>query len=301
LASNIKNYKYKIKKIIIFYNNYRGLILKDFLKKRNYEVFSIITKKYLNPEIIENSKKENNIILINSLKSKKTYNFLKFYNADIFISAGFPHIFSKKFLKLPKFGIINLHAGKLPKYRGGSPLNWQIIKNEKNIGISIIKLNKGIDTGNIICTDSFKNIKNDTIKEVHRKANDAFKKLTIKALKFISINKKLYKQKLSRSYFFQRTEKDSRIDWNQDALSIYNFVRALSDPYKGAFTLIKNKKYRIYKCKEVNINPDIKPGKIFKKTGKKEIFIRCKKNSIKLINSDLFNKNIKYLNYETLE
>ena len=65
--------------------------------------------------------------------------------------------------------------------------------------------------------------------------------------------------------------------------------------------LIKNKKYRIYKCEEVKINPVIKPGNLFKKRGKKEIFIKCKKNSIRIISSDLLKRNIKNLNYETLE
>ena len=301
MLSKIKNNRHKIKKIIIFYNNYRGLILKDWLKKRKYDVFSIITKKFLNPEIIKKCKTDDNIMLINSLKNKKVYNFLKSFGADIFISAGFPHIFSKKFFKLSKHGIINLHAGKLPKYRGGSPLNWQIINNEKKIGISIIKVDEGIDTGNIICSDKFKNVRSDTIKEVHLKANNAFKKLTIKALELIKTNKRFNKQKLSNSYFFQREEKDSKIDWGKDALSIYNFVRALSSPYKGAFMLIKNKKYRIYKCEEVKINPVIKPGNLFKKRGKKEIFIKCKKNSIRIISSDLLKRNIKNLNYETLE
>ena len=301
MLGKIKNNRYKIKKIIIFYNNYRGLVLKDWLKKRKYNVFSVITTKFLNREIIKKCNNDRNILLINSLKNKKIYNFLESFNADIFISAGFPHIFGKKFFKLSKYGIINLHAGKLTKYRGGSPLNWQIINNEKEIGISVVKVDEGIDTGNIICSDTFKNIKSDTIKNVHLKANNAFKKLTIKALSIINTNKKFKKQKLSNSYFFQRREKDSKIDWNKDAQATYNFVRALSSPYKGAFTLIDNKKYRIHKCEEVKINPKIKPGSLFIKKGMKEIFIKCKKNSIKLINPDLLKENIKNFSYETLE
>jgi len=296
-----KKENYSIKKIIIFYNNYRGLIVKNTLNKRKYEVFSVITKKFLNPEILIKNKNEKNIMLINSLKDKKIFSFLKSFEADIFICAGFPHIFDKKFFKLSKHGIINLHAGKLPKYRGGSPLNWQIIKNEKRIGISVIKMDKGIDTGSIICSDNFKNLKNDSINEIHKKANNLFRNLTINALDIISKKKKLIKQKTSKSYFFQRTEKDSEINWNQDADSIYNFVRALSYPYNGAFLKIKNKKYRIYKCKEVKLNQNLKPGKIFKKKNKKEIFVKCKKNSIKLLTSDLIKKKINELNYETLE
>ena len=94
-------------------------------------MFSIITKKFLNPEIIKKCKTDDNIIFINSLKNKKVYDFLTSFGADIFISAGFPHIFSKKFFKLSKHGIINLHAGKLPKYRGGSPLIGKLLITKK--------------------------------------------------------------------------------------------------------------------------------------------------------------------------
>ena len=62
----------------------------------------------------------------------------------------FPYIFNKELLDTPKHGSINLHGGRLPKYRGGSPLNWQIINNEKYIGISIIQMDEGIDTGPIL-------------------------------------------------------------------------------------------------------------------------------------------------------
>lgn len=101
-------------------------------------------------------------------KSKKKY--------DVFVVAGFPHIFNQETLNLPKFGSINLHAGPLPKYRGGSPLNWQIINNEKKIGISIIKLNKKIDGGKILIKKYFDLGKNQNILNAHKKVNILFKK-----------------------------------------------------------------------------------------------------------------------------
>ena len=77
---------------------------------------------------------------------------LRGLNSDIFLIAGYPQIFEKKIFSLPKVMSINLHGGPLPEFRGGSPLNWQIINGRRKIGISLIKINSKIDGGKIIDT-----------------------------------------------------------------------------------------------------------------------------------------------------
>ena len=115
---------------LVFLNNIRGLnIIKLFSKKKmNFE--AVITTKNLNKKILQDLKKlKVRHIIIKNCKNLKE-NLKKKY--DVFVVAGFPHIFNQETLNLPKFGSINLHAGPLPKYRGGSPLNWQIINHELN-------------------------------------------------------------------------------------------------------------------------------------------------------------------------
>ena len=75
---------------------------------------------------------------------------------------------------MTKYGLLNCHAGKLPEYRGGSPLNWQIINNEKYFGISVIKINKDIDKGDIVKEKKFKLYTKYTIKDLHKIANNNF-------------------------------------------------------------------------------------------------------------------------------
>ena len=117
-----------INKIALFYNNLRGHYLFEKLQSQGYQITKIIAKKNLNHQILKKSK---NHKIIKNLKSKKFLKFIHTNDFDVFILAGFPYIFSPKLISLPKFGIINLHGGKLPKYRGGSPLSWQIINDEK--------------------------------------------------------------------------------------------------------------------------------------------------------------------------
>ena len=271
----------KITKILIFYNNYRGLNLSKFLSNKGFDIYNIITQKFLNKKIIKKINKKK-LKVINNLKGKYLFNFIRKRNFDLIILAGFPHIFGKKFFNVSKYGIINLHAGKLPKYRGGSPLVWQILNNEKKIGISIIKINKKLDQGEIICKTEFKNSKNDNIMEIQKKANKLFLNLTLKAINNIHQKKPLLKQASSKSYFNQRNDKDGLINFDRSNQDVFNLVRSQTVPYKGAFFFKKRKKYRLHECKMANLNPKIKSGEIFKLNTKKEIFIKCKSKSIKI-------------------
>ena len=279
-TNNPKNLK--INKIVIFFNNYRGLNLSKFLQIKGYKIYNIVTKKFLNKKIIKNLNL-NKTKFINNLRSKSLEKFLSIQKYDLMISAGFPHIFNKKFFKLSKYGIINLHAGKLPKYRGGSPLVWQIINDEKEIGLSIIKINEQIDGGSILSKAKFKNLKSHNIDIVQKKANKLFLKLTLKAITKLQNKNKLKIQPKSLSYFKQRNDKDGFIDFAKSSNDVYNFVRAQSHPYKGAFFFNKKKKFRLLKCKTSTFNPKIDSGKIFKVKKQKHLYIKCKINSIKLL------------------
>tara|TARA_B100000315_G_scaffold206803_1_gene201360 strand:- start:516 stop:1034 length:519 start_codon:yes stop_codon:yes gene_type:complete len=165
--------------LTLFTNNLRGIFSLKYLIKKRVKINNIIiSKKNLNFKVInflEN--KKINYTLIKNLKNQKILKILK--KTDLGLVCGFPHIFKKHHLKLPNYGLINLHAGRLPKYRNGSPLNWQIINNEKYFGISVIKIDEGIDTGDIIFEKKFKLLNRYTIEDLHRIANNSFPKYTI--------------------------------------------------------------------------------------------------------------------------
>ena len=284
----------EIKKIAIFFNNKRGLKITNYLKSNNYLVYNIITKKFINKSIL-NSVKRENTIFINNLNNKKLIFFLKKEKFDLFISAGFPHLFKKEFFSLSRHGIINLHAGRLPKYRGGSPLVWQIINGEKTIGLSVIKIDKGIDTGKIICETKFKNIKRYSINDVHHQANKKFVKLCSKAIKKIEKKTSFKKQPKSKSYFKQRSDEDAYINFNYSSSKVYDFVRAQTKPYKGAFFFNSKKKFRLHNCKIVKLSPKIGTGKVFKFKNYNNYYIKCNNSSIKILKINPGIKKIKDL------
>ena len=237
-------------------------------------------KNYFLKSMKKFKKKLNFLKNINSKKSEK---FLKSQDLDIILIAGYSQILKSNILKLAKKFVINLHGGPVNKYRGGSPLNWQIINGEKNIGISLIKTDEGIDTGGIISEKYFKLKHEDTIKEVHLKANELFPKMLTQILKKIQFKRKIkiiYPKKKGK-YHFQRSDKDGKIKFkSMKSKNIYNFVRAITHPYPGAWSYInlgnKRKKIRVFKC-EV----------------KKEIKNILKKDFFK-INKKLYAKTLDY-------
>ena len=233
--------------IVIYFNNIRGLKVLEYLKKKKLNIKKIIlSKKYLNKGILTKIKKTNiSYSIINSLKTKTNVNLIK--KNDLAIVAGFPYIFDQKHIKNSRLGILNCHAGLLPKYRGGSPLNWQLINNEKFFGISVIKINNKIDTGDIISEKKFLLKKNYNIKNLHEIANKNFPSAIYVSIKKILKYKKFKKQPIkSLNYFPQRKPKDSFLNFKKmKFIDLACFVRALEPLYPNAYIFFKKKKILI--------------------------------------------------------
>ena len=122
--------------------------------------------------------------IISKIKEKKY---------DLLIVAGWPLIFPQELIKAAKYGTINLHAGKLPNYRGGSPLNWQIIEGKKNIYISITKMTKKIDEGPVYITKKILFNTKENIQDLHDKVNEIYPHMVESAIQ--KIKKKIKPKK----------------------------------------------------------------------------------------------------------
>ena len=233
-------------KFIIFSNNERGIKVINELKKYNCNIVSIIcTQNKLNLFNKENLGIE--IIFENNINSNDFINKMLALKPNIFIVAGFPQIFSKELISIPNMGILNLHAGRLPQYRGGSPLNWQIINGEQYAGISVILMGEGIDTGNILAKEKIGINDSENIEHLQNKANSLFPKITIEALKKLLNNNSGIKQ-LERDaiYWHQRKDEDGRINFSiMKSNEVDRLIRALFPKYKPAWAIFNQNKLRI--------------------------------------------------------
>lgn len=211
----------------------------------------VIPKSSTISEKLDDTNKYTKVIIQNALELNKIDNELE--HVDILLCAGFPFKISNKILSKASIVGINLHGGPLPAYRGGSPLMWQIINGEKYIGISIHELAEDFDTGDVILESNFLLENEWSISDVQATVNLEFSKLLNE---FFSNFKTLLRNKRSQSkekarYWHQRNPQDGSVDWtNNDSLKVYNFVRAISNPYPGAFGILSSGNFvRIWEVK----------------------------------------------------
>jgi len=283
----------KIKNIVIFFNGDRGIAVYHKLRKK-YNLNLIIT----NSKKIKKKIKKNKVIYVSNVNNKIIYKLLKKQKADLFISAGFSNIFKKKLLKIPTYGVINLHAGPVPKYRGGSPLNWQLINNEKCFTLSVLKMDEGIDTGPVIINKKMIIKKNYDIKKLHSITNNIFPSLALKAIDKINNGEKFRPQpKNAKNYWRQRKEKDGRIYFDKfSGFKIIRYIKALTKPYPGAWALLNDKKIIFYKAKTVNKKINGSFGTIV--TIKNNIYLKCRLINLNILKYYLKGKRIKNFNHQ---
>ena len=169
---------------------------------------------------------------------------------DLCVLSGYNQILRKEILSIPKFGVINLHGGRLPEYRGVAPINWQILNGEVKGGCSIIYVDEGIDTGDIIAQDYYDISPNDDAATATEKTLQIFPPLLVESLARIREGtvKRIRQDPNAGCYYTRRYPKDGEIDWNtMTAVQVHNLVRALVKPYPGAFTHHVTKRIVIWK------------------------------------------------------
>lgn len=185
---------------------------------------------------------------------------------DLMILASFSPILRAEILNVPARGTINLHGGKLPEYRGGSPLNWQIIRGEKEGGCTILFVDEGIDTGAILLQEHYPIGANETAGEITRKSLEIFPRMLLTALSGLADHSlTATPQDLeSGAYYCKRYAWDGRIDWgSMKAGEVHNLVRGLHGPgLPGAFTHLDGEKIVIWRTQRLEQRIIGPPGRI---------------------------------------
>jgi len=196
----------------------------------------------------------------------------KSYNVDLLVSMSFNQIFKSDLISVPKIGVINCHAGKLPFYRGRNILNWALINDEKEFGITVHFVDEGIDTGDIIKQniylitddDDYDSLLKVAYKECAAILYDAIKELQYGTFKRI-VQNTIHPIGL---YCGKREKGDEIINWNQSARSLFNFIRGINKPGPMATTSFNGKIVKINKAKIIKDAPNYIgiPGQLLLKT-----------------------------------
>jgi methionyl-tRNA formyltransferase len=186
----------------------------------------------------------NNIKLynVNSIKDISG----KIMNTDAGICVGFMEIIEPDIFILPKSGILNLHCGKLPEYRGRAPISRTLMDNRKNLVLTVHKMDKKVDAGDICTEVKIPITVKDDVNSLYQKCSKKSSGAIVKALKGIKKgNLDFVKQRAEPGFKANKklSRDDRTINWSDDLKKIYNRVRALTPPYPGAIFHYKDADY----------------------------------------------------------
>ena len=188
---------------------------------------------------------------------------LKKYEADVFVVAAFGQILSKEILDMPRFGCINIHASLLPKYRGASPIAWSILNGDKETGVTIMQMNEGMDTGDILLQKAIAIDKKETTEGLFDKLMDLGAEMIVEALDKLSKGE-LTATPQDESLASKVGKMDKTfglIDWNEAADVIERKIRGLYS-WPSAYTFLNGKRLKIYNGDVVSPDNTAKPGSI---------------------------------------
>jgi methionyl-tRNA formyltransferase len=191
-----------------------------------------------------------------NINSKVFIDNISKYECDLFVSMSFNQIFKNEIINLTKYKIINCHAGKLPFYRGRNILNWALINNEEEFGITVHYVDEGVDTGDIILQETYPITMQDNYATLLERAYTECANILYKAVCLFKsgsvVGKKQIEIHPTGFYCSQRKFNDEILDWNRSSIDIFNFVRAICFPGPMARAIINGKEVKINKVELVS-------------------------------------------------
>ncbi len=191
------------------------------------------------------------------IKEKEAVEKLREYPADLFVIAAFGQILSEEILNMPRFGCINIHASLLPAYRGAAPIQWVILNGEKKTGVTIMQMEKGLDTGDMLLKAEVDIDSGETGESLHDKLMEIGAKLIVEAIPKLERGELVpEKQDDSLSSYAPRlTKAMGLIDWKKDAIEIERLIRGLNS-WPSAFTCYHGKTLKIWEAEVILAEPE---------------------------------------------
>ena len=258
-------------KILFMGNKNRAVVCLEALLDIGEEIVGVVTPQDSKIESWYQSlkdfasKKKISVFQPVNVNDPKFVQKIQEMDLDLIVMVGYNQILKKDIINIPKKGVLNLHGGKLPEYRGSSTLNWMIINGEVEGGVAIISIDEDIDTGDIVLQERFEIKLEETIKDVIDKTDKIFPGMLVEVIDRIKKNRVQFSSQCMTegAYYHSRRPRDGEILWKgYSAEQIYNLIRALTHPCPGAFTFFEEKKLIIWKASLLEENYYGVPGRI---------------------------------------
>lgn len=223
---------------------------------------------------------EENIPVFQPMRIRKDFEKLKNLDIDLIVTCAYGQIIPKEVLDMPKYGCINVHASILPKYRGSAPIQWCLFNNDDVTGITIMYMDEGMDTGDIIKIKEIPILDSDNVGTLHDKLSKLGCNLLLEVLPTI-FNKTNDRIKQGNNYTMAPMIKreDERLDFNEEGKKIIGKIKGLN-PWPLANIIINNQEIKVLEAEFVQKKVD-NTG-IIKEIDKKNLGITCKDGIIYL-------------------
>lgn len=214
------------------------------------------------------------------IKSKEFHNGLVSYKPDLIVVVAYGRLLPKNILELPPLGCVNLHGSLLPKYRGAAPIQWSIINNDEEVGVSVMQMDEGMDTGDVLCRSRIPADPDETSATLFDKLATLGSDTLLNAIKGLKEGTLVpIPQNDSLASHAPRLKKnDGLINWATDAHILHSLVRGL-DPWPTAFTFLHGKRLKLFAPEIIHIDTDAEPGTILQ-ADKRGFLIACGNNAL---------------------
>lgn len=224
------------------------------------------------------------------IKTPEAIEELKKYPADVYIVAAFGQILSKEILEMPKYGCINIHASLLPKYRGAAPIQWAIIEGETKTGVTIMQMDEGLDTGDMLYVKEVEITSSETGESLHDKLMEAGGSAIVEALEKLEAGEIIpVKQEDSLSCYAKMLKKSMGfMEWEKEAVVLDRLIRGLT-PWPGAYTFLNGKQLKIVKATITEGQESKEPGTILE-IGKNSFMVQTGKDALEILEVQLEGK-----------
>ena len=217
---------------------------------------------------------------------------LEKYQADLFVVAAFGQLLSEEILNMPEYGCINIHASLLPAYRGAAPIQWAVLNGEKESGVTIMQMDKGLDTGDMLLKRSVELSPKETGDSLHDKLMHLGAELIVEALSKLEKGELVpekQKDELS-SYAKKLTKAMGQIDWSKDAVSLERWIRGLNS-WPSAYTFFGGKTLKIWEARvaEENGAQKAEPGQVVS-VSRESFTVACGQGELQILSLQLEGK-----------
>ena len=233
---------------------------------------------------------ENNIQVFQPLKIRDEYQKILDMNPDIIITAAYGQIIPDIVLNYPKYGAINVHGSLLPKLRGGAPIHHAIINGDKEIGVTIMYMDKRMDAGDIISQRAIPLTNDMTLDIAYEKLAIIGRDLLIETIPSIinGTNNRIHQDENEVTFGYNITKEEEKINFDDTSMNVYNKIRGLSS-VPGAYAIINNKRMKVYSSTISDIKSKNLPG-VIEDIRNDGIYVNTKDYIIKLTDIKLEGK-----------